>query len=258
VLDFRLRAIVSAPPVDPTKLVWSDEFDVDGLPDSSKWDYDLGGHGWGNQELQHYTDRSENAFVSDGILNIRAVREDYEDSSYTSARLITKFKGDWTYGRIQVRARLLQCRATGSWAAIWMLPTDWMYGGWPDSGEIDIMEHVGYDEGKVHGSVHTKAFNHMINTQSSDSIHTSVDEWHVYDILWDEEHIEFNFDGLKYHEFRKETSSTYKEWPFDQDFHLLLNVAVGGSWGGQEGVNASAFEGDGQIMEVDWVRIYSI
>ncbi len=193
-----------------------------------------------------------------GVLQIRAIKENYEGNSYTSARLVTKNKGDWTYGRVQVRARLLKCKATGTWPAIWMLSTDWLYGDWPASGEIDIMEHVGYEDDIVHGTVHTEAFNHMIGTQDTGVIPVSVDGWHTYDIIWGEDEIEFIIDGLKYHEFVRKDSAIYKEWPFDQDFHLILNVAVGGSWGGQQGVDEASFEGDGQIMEVDWVRVYNI
>jgi hypothetical protein len=127
---------------DPARLIWSDEFDVDGLPDSSKWNYDTGGGGYGNNELQHYTNRIENAYVSNGILHVKAVKESYGGNEYTSARLVSKdpARSDWTYGRMLVRSRLLQCTARGTWPAIWMLPTDWCFGGWPDSGEIDIME----------------------------------------------------------------------------------------------------------------------
>jgi len=246
----------SIPQPDNSTLIWSDEFSVDGEPNPEKWGYDVGGGGWGNGELQYYTDRLDNAFVSNGILNIRAVRENYGGREYTSARLISKNRGDFKYGRFQFRARLRECTGRGSWSALWMLPTDWLYGGWPDSGEIDVMEHVGYDSGRVHGTVHTKAFNHLIGTQLGDSIIIPVEDWHVYDIKWDEDKIDFIIDGIKYHEFLNRNEG-FEEWPFDERFHIIMNVAVGGSWGGLEGVDSSAFEGDGQIMEVDWVRVYS-
>src|SRR5215470_9572219 len=127
---------------NPTKkwqLVWADEFDYDGLPDPKKWSYDVGGHGWGNKELQYYTEgRKENARVENGLLIIEARRDSWEGHEYTSVRLVTKGKGDWTYGRIEVKAKLPSGR--GTWPAIWMLPTASDYGGWPSSGEIDIME----------------------------------------------------------------------------------------------------------------------
>jgi len=240
-------------------LIWSDEFEgPDGsAPDPLKWDYDIGGHGWGNNELQHYTDRRDNSFILNGVLNIRAVKENFGTNDYTSARLVTKGLGDWTYGRYRIKARLQQCTGLGTWPAIWMLPTDWVYGGWPDSGEIDIMEHVGYETGKIHGSVHTRSFNHMIGTQKSGSrVVPDVGEWHIYDVIWTESKVEFIMDGFKYYEFSKVDQASFREWPFDQRFHLLLNVAVGGSWGGAGGLDSTAFEGNGQIMEVDWVRVY--
>eukprot|EP00565_Helicotheca_tamesis_P001902 CAMPEP_0185725334 /NCGR_PEP_ID=MMETSP1171-20130828/1619_1 /TAXON_ID=374046 /ORGANISM="Helicotheca tamensis, Strain CCMP826" /LENGTH=540 /DNA_ID=CAMNT_0028393439 /DNA_START=149 /DNA_END=1771 /DNA_ORIENTATION=- len=248
---------VVVPQPDPTKLVWSDEFDTEGLPDPALWDYDIGGWGWGNNELQYYTDRPENAYISNGVLNIRAVKENYQNRDYTSARLVTKNLGDWTYGRVLVRARLLHCTGRGTWPAIWMLPTDWVYGGWPQSGEIDIMEHVGYDVGRVHGTVHTEAFNHGIGTQVGSSITIDVNDWHVYEVIWSIDKILFVVDGEKYHEFRRIDSASYREWPFDQRFHLLLNVAVGGNWGGAYGIDSTAFESAGQTMEIDWVRVYS-
>ena len=128
------------------KLVWSDEFNYSGLPDSKKWSYDTSGNasGWGNNEAQYYTNAQlKNAEVKDGCLHINAIKEDFEGKKYTSARLVTKSKGDWLYGKVEVRAKLPEGR--GMWPAIWMLPTDWSYGGWPASGEIDIMENVGYD-----------------------------------------------------------------------------------------------------------------
>ena len=128
---------------DPATLVWADEFEVDGSPDLTKWTYDIGGGGWGNSELQYYTDRLDNVYISGGILHIRAVKEVFGQNEYTSTRMVSRELGDWQYGRFRVRARLQDCTARGTWPAIWMLPTNSVYGGWPDSGEIDIMEHVG-------------------------------------------------------------------------------------------------------------------
>lgn len=139
------------------KLIWSEEFDYTGFPDSTKWSYDTEGnvYQWGNNEAQYYTSgRKENAWVSDGVLRITALKEPMEGRSYTSARLITKGKGDWLYGRFEIRAKLPTGR--GTWPAIWMLPTDWEYGDWPKSGEIDIMENVGYDPDTIVGSSHTE------------------------------------------------------------------------------------------------------
>lgn len=236
-----------------TKLVWSDEFDYKGLPDASKWSYDTGGHGWGNNELQHYTlERLENAKVENGMLVLKAVKEDFDGSKYTSARLQTKNKGDWKYGRMEVKAKLPQGR--GIWPAIWMLPTEWKYGGWPESGEIDIMENVGYLPDSVYASVHTGAFNHVKGTnKTAGLLRTDLAEnFHVYAIEWTPEKISFFIDDVLYHAFTNE-HKTSAEWPFDQPFHLLLNVAVGGNWGGKMGVDESIFP---QTMLVDYVRVY--
>ena len=239
--------------------VWSDEFDYDGLPDSTKWNYDVGGSGWGNNELQYYTREDlDNASVSDGTLKITAINESYSGSSYTSARLITKYKGDWEYGKIQVRAKLPS--GTGTWPAIRMLPTDWSYGGWPDSGEIDIMEYVGYDPGIVHGTIHTGAYNHSLGTQIgySKTVNDAETEFHVYEVEWEPGYMEVFIDGVSYGRFgynplyNVDTENS-DAWPFDQRFHLILNVAVGGNWGGAQGVDPDAFP---TSMEVDYVRVY--
>lgn len=245
-------------PGDFGTLLWSDEFSVNGVPDPTKWTYDVGGGGWGNNELQHYTDRMANAFIQDGILNIRAVRESYGGNDYTSARIKTKGFGDWTSGRMQIRARLAYGAGLGTWAAAWMLPTDQVYGPWPTSGEIDIMEHVGYEPGIFHGTVHTGAFNHLLGTQSGNKMSADWNAWHTHEVIWTADHIDFLLDDVVYHTFRRQEFSTPQEWPFDQRFHLILNMAVGGAWGGARGVDENAFVGNGQIMQVDWVRVYSV
>ena len=241
------------------QLVWSDEFEYTGLPDPAKWGYDTGGHGWGNKELQFYTkDRKENARVENGHLIIEARREDWEGRHYTSARLITKGKGDWTYGRVEVSAKLPSGR--GTWPAIWMLPTGWEYGNWPSSGEIDIMEHVGFDPDVVHASVHTKSYNHSINTHKTakTKVSSARSEFNVYAIEWDANEIRAYVNKQHYFTFKNErltnTAANYKQWPFDKPFHLLLNIAVGGNWGGAQGVDDAIWP---QRMEVDYVRIYS-
>lgn len=243
---------------DYWQLVWSDEFDYTGLPDASKWGYDAGGHGWGNKELQFYTkQRKENARVENGHLIIEARREDREGRHYTSARLITKGKGDWTYGRVEVSARLPSGR--GTWPAIWMLPTGWKYGNWPASGEIDIMEHVGFDADVVHASVHTKSYNHSINTHKTAKIKVSNsrDGFNVYAIEWNAKEIRAYVNKQLYFTFKNErltnSAADYKQWPFDKPFHLLLNIAVGGNWGGAQGVDDTIWP---QRMEVDYVRVY--
>lgn len=235
------------------QLIWADEFNYTGLPDSSKWSYDTGNHGWGNNELQYYTaQREENARVGNGILSINALKEDYKGSRFTSARLVTKNKGDWKYGRLEIRAKLP--KGLGLWPAIWMLPTDWEYGDWPQSGEIDIMEHVGYLPDSVFGTVHTGAYNHTIGTQKTKSAFRKdlASAFHVYALEWDEDGIRIFIDEEQYFEFTNEKRGS-REWPFDKRFHLLLNMAVGGNWGGKMGVDESVFP---QSMEVDYVRVY--
>lgn len=242
------------------QLVWADEFDYTGLPDSSKWGYDVGGHGWGNNELQNYTDRrKENARVENGVLIIEARRDGDDKQKYTSARLVTKGKGDWTYGRFEVRAKLPSGR--GTWPAIWMLATQRNYGEgyWPDNGEIDIMEHVGFDPDVIHASAHTKAYHHSINTQKTGKIkvESARSGFNVYVVEWTPEEIRWYVNDRQYFKFdnerRSDPAANYKQWPFDKPFHLLLNLAVGGNWGGAQGVDESIWP---QRMEVDYVRVY--
>lgn len=233
-------------------LVWTDEFDYTGLPAASKWTFEEGGHGWGNNELQYYTmNRTQNARVENGVLIIEALKENYLGREYTSARLITTGKGDWLYGRFEIRAKLPGGR--GTWPAIWMLPTDWAYGNWPASGEIDIMEHVGYDPTHVFGTAHTEVYNHKLGTQKGSSV-TGPDwetAFHVYAIEWSATKIDFMVDDAVYYTFNNE--GTWEKWPFDKRFHFILNVAVGGSWGGAQGVDPSIFP---KRMEIDYVRVY--
>lgn len=235
------------------RLVWADEFNGTGLPDSTKWSYDVGSHGWGNNELQHYTAaRLENARVENGHLVIEARKENLGGARYSSARLVTKNKGDWKYVLIEVRAKLP--KGLGMWPAIWMLPTEWKYGGWPNSGEIDIMENVGYMPDSVFASVHTESYNHMIGTQKTAGVKRNdlSDKFHTYAVKWQRNKITFYIDGRKYHRFRNNRKGP-AAWPFDQDFHLILNIAVGGNWGGKFGVDDNIFP---QQMQVDYVRVY--
>jgi len=239
------------------QLVWSDEFSKEGLPDPAKWSYDTGNGcpdlcGWGNNELQFYTDRKENARVQNGFLILEAHREAMENSKFTSARLVTRFKGDWTYGRITVRARLP--KGKGVWPAIWMLPTQSQYGGWPNSGEIDIMEYVGHIPDTVYGSIHTGRFNHIAGTQITKGVYSDMlsRDFHEYAIEWDEDKIDFYFDNQLYQTFANNKEGP-ESWPFDQDFYLILNLAVGGNWGGQQGIDEFIWP---QKMLVDYVRVF--
>ena len=246
---------VTVPSDTKYKLVWSDEFDYSGLPDSRKWSFDVDGNAtsWGNNEAQFYTnDRIKNAEVKDGFLSITALKEDFQGKKYTSARLRTATKGDWLYGRLEVRAKLPDGR--GMWPAIWMLSTDWKYGGWPASGEIDIMENVGYDPFVIVASAHTKSYNHVQSTQKNNklTIQDCYTNFHVYALEWEASEYRVFVDDQLYFTFKNEGTG-FKAWPFDQKFHLILNVAVGGNWGGQKGIDDSIFP---RTMVIDYVRVY--
>jgi beta-glucanase (GH16 family) len=237
------------------RLVWSDEFDRDGQPDSARWNYDEGGDGWGNQELQFYTRaRPANARIENGRLIIEARREPWGKNEYTSARLTTKGRAGWSSGRFEIRAKLPAGR--GTWPAIWMLPVDWNLGdgGWPDNGEIDIMEHVGHGPGKIHGSTHTRLHQWPLKTQRTAvlDVPDATTTFHTYAMEWDAEEIRLYVDGQRYFTSRK-NGGDWTSWPFFRPFYLILNVAVGGFWGGEKGVDATGFP---QRMEVDYVRVY--
>ncbi len=256
VLSLVLCGLIALPATGQAwELIWADEFEQDGLPDLVKWDYDVGGNGWGNAEAQYYTPaRPENARVEDGLLVIEARKELWQGNQYTSARLVTRDKAEWTYGRFEIRADLPAGR--GTWPAIWMLYADGVYGngGWPDNGEIDIMEHVGFNGGTIHGTVHTDAYNHLNGTQRGGErfIADAETDFHVYAVEWSPAKIDFFIDDEKYFSFFNDKAG-WPSWPFDRPFFLILNIAVGGSWGGQQGIDDSIFP---QQMLVDYVRVY--
>ena len=241
------------------RLVWSDEFNYSGLPDPSKWDYEVGGGGWGNDEQQYYTSqRKENARVENGKLIIEARQERWIGRDYTSARLVSKGKGDWTYGRFEAKAKLPF--GAGTWPAIWMMPSLNSYGrSWPTNGEIDLMEHVGFDSNVVHATVHTGMYNHSIGTQKTEkiSVPTATSAYNVYAIEWTPEEIRWYVNDNLYFTFKNERLSNanadFRQWPFDKPFYLILNIAVGGNWGGQRGIDKSIWP---QRLEVDYVRVY--
>ncbi len=240
------------------KLVWSDEFEYTGKPDPLKWNYDIGGGGWGNNENQYYTDDEKNAFVKDGRLFIKAYKEPVEGYSYSSARLTTYQRQSFQYGKFEIRAKLP--RGKGTWPAIWMLPDDIRLKTdrvpWPLCGEIDIMEHVGHSENMIHASLHSQKYNHCINTQRTyfERLEDVFDTFHNYDLEWTEEYIEFYFDGRMVKRFTKGengTDTSAEGWPFDKPFYLIFNIAVGGNWGGK--IDDSMFP---YSMEIEYVRVY--
>ncbi len=235
------------------KLTWADEFNYNGLPDSTKWNYDIGGHGWGNNELQFYTQKSlDNAKVENGNLNIIARKNVFENKQYTSARLLTKGKNDFKYGKIEARVKLPKGR--GLWPAFWMLGKNIENTSWPLCGEIDIMEHVGYLPDSIFGTIHSFAYNHMKGTQKSKGVlkENLYNDFHKYTIEWTPEKIDFLFDGIVYNHISNEHISV-NEWPFDQPFFLIVNLAVGGNWGGKMGVDDNVFPA---ALQVDYIRVY--
>jgi beta-glucanase (GH16 family) len=237
------------------QLVWQDEFNYSGLPDSSKWGYDTEGNdvGWGNNEAQHYTQANpKNAMVENGVLSIIALHEDKGGKEFTSARLVSK--ADWKYGKIEVSAKLPP--GTGTWSAIWVMPGGWSFndGNWPDIGEIDIMEHVGHDLGVVHASAHSKDYQWQKGSQKTATILIPdvSEEFHSYIFEWTPQILKAFVDDSLYFEYKNEGLGESK-WPYDKPFYLILNVAVGGAWGSLNGIDADAFP---QTMEVDYVRVY--
>ena len=247
-------------PIYPTKeyqLVWEDDFNGNGKPDPSKWGYELGYIR--NNEAQLYTNNLANVRVENGTLIIESIKEEIsmggETAQYSSASIITKNKASWTYGKIEVKAKIAGGR--GLWPAIWMLGDNISEVGWPKCGEIDIMEHVGFKSDQVFANIHTKSFNHTIGTGKGDAatITNPYNEYHVYAIEWTKEKIDISLDNNVYFTFNKLSNYSLDEWPFDQSFYLILNVAVGGSWGGQEGIDDTVFP---EKMTVDYVKVYQL
>ncbi len=250
------------PTPDEWQLVWSDEFDSDVI-DEEKWNKLLWRPGWVNNELQAYTAETNNIFIENGNLVLQALYQpgytgtDYQGNGYTtdytSGRLNTAGKSEWSYGRFEIRAKLPE--GVGSWPAIWMLGSSISSIGWPACGEIDIMEHVGFDEGNIHASIHTTAYNHILGTQKTAHINvpTATDSFHVYTLEWTANYMYFMVDDQPLHFVYNDSENDVDKWPFDQSAYLILNLAVGGDWGGAQGVDNSSFP---MSMLVDYVRIY--
>lgn len=244
-------------PSEVWNLVWSDEFEADQL-ETDKWSFQFGTGsqfglvGWGNNELQYYTDREENVFLEDGLLHITALEESFEGRNYTSARIRTINKGDWKFGKIEIMAKLPE--GQGMWPAIWMLPTEEVFGGWPKSGEIDITELVGHLPSTVHGTVHFgkdwPENRYKSSTYSLESGKFS-DNFHLFSIEWEENEIRWYVDGEQYHTIQPEDLEP-ENYPFNEQFHLILNLAVGGNWPGSPD-SSTVFP---QSMIVDYVRVF--
>ena len=225
------------------QLVWSDEFNTNGAPNPSHWGYDLGDHGWGNNELQNYTNSIENAVVDNGVLKIVAKAD---GTGYTSARLKSQGLQSFTYGKIEVRAKLPPSQ--GTWPAIWMLGSNFTNVGWPHCGEMDIMEQTGWDKNKVLGTFHWQdsASNSYAGYGEETTASTSTSEFHLYTLEWTSDVIHVLYDDVTYVTFTNNSSL-----PFNADFFIILNIAMGGNLGGTVDPNFTQ-----DTMEVDYVRVY--
>lgn len=233
--------------------VWGDEFNSPGLPDSTKWDYEVGK--LRNNELQYYTyKRSENARIQDTVLIIEARKEAFQGAAYTSASLISKYKGDWLYGKFEIRAKVPTGK--GTWPAIWMMPTDSEYGGWPKSGEIDIMEYVGMNPSNLYFTTHfqgTDGTGHQ-SSGTSATISQPYNKYITYTLIWSSTKLEWYADGVKYHTYNK-TADHPRVWPFNKMFYFILNLAYGGSWGTQQGIDDTKLP---HKFYIDYVRVYQL
>jgi hypothetical protein len=225
-------------------LVWAEEFDAPGSPNPAKWGYDLGAGGWGNNEVEFYTNRTENAVVSDGTLKIILKKESYQGSEYTSARLLSRGKFSFKYGKIEVRAKLPA--GGGTWPAIWMLGDNLSSAGWPACGEIDIMEHVGNQLNKIFGTLHHPGHSGANGDGGTVMINNVTTEFHIYSLEWSATTIKFYVDGTPFYTFGNNSTL-----PFNQNFFIILNVAMGGNFGGTIDPNFTS-----GTMEVDYVRVY--
>lgn len=232
-------------------LVWQDEFTGKKL-DEGDWNYESGGGGWGNNELEHYTSRPENVFLSQGNLVIEARKEDYGGSHYTSARITTQGKKEFTYGRVDIRAKLPV--ATGMWPALWMLGSNITSVPWPACGETDIMELIGKNPRQVVGSFHWKKEDGSEGTKNNVHDLTSGDfsqQFHVFSLLWGHDSLQILVDDIPYERASRQ-DLTDGLYPFDKPFFFLFNVAVGGNWPGPPD-DSTPFP---QYMFVDYVRVF--
>ncbi|MGL4400193.1 MAG: family 16 glycosylhydrolase [Luteolibacter sp.] len=236
-------------------LLWADEFtQADGTrPDSAKWGYDIGGSGWGNNELQHYTSRTENARIEGGQLVIEARKENFEGRAYTSARLLTRDKVSWTYGRIEARIKV--AKGQGIWPAFWMLGTNIGSVGWPLCGEIDIMENIGREPSTLYGTLHGPGYSGGGGISGNTVLAGAAlgDDFHVYAIEWEENRIRWFLDGQQFFSLTPANLPNGSAWVFNAPQFLILNVAVGGNWPGSPN-DSTVFP---QRMTVDYVRVYA-
>ena len=245
-------ALATWPACAAWRVIWSDEFDgpAGSAPDASKWNYDLGGGGWGNKELEVYTNQTDNVFLDgNGNLVIQAMNT---QNGFTSARLKTQDRFNVQYGRIEARIKIPF--GQGIWPAFWMLGSDIGTVGWPKCGEIDIMENIGKEPSIVHGSMHGPGYsgNTPLTAKYTLAGGKFSDDFHVYSIEWAPERVDFFVDGNKYYTVTQNDLPKGTTWVYDHPFFMLLNVAVGGTWPG----NPDATSTFPQRMLVDWVRVW--
>ncbi|WP_264566590.1 glycoside hydrolase family 16 protein [Flavobacterium sp. N3904] len=227
------------------KLVWSDEFNTDGAPDASKWTFQIWDPGHVNSELQSYTNRPENTIVQGGVLKIKAIRETYGKGEFTSGRLESNGKFDFTYGKVVIRAKIPT--GVGTWPAVWMLGSNIGSVGWPACGEVDILESVGKEPNINHSSLHSPG--RSGNTPDTGIINVPNDntEFHIYTADWTASYIKFYVDDKLFYTFANNSS-----FPFNKNFYLIINLAMGGSWGGSVDPNFTS-----STLEVDYIRVYN-
>ncbi len=239
---------------DNYECVWKDDFDKSSNLDLNKWEFSVGGNGWGNGELQFYTEnRKKNIQIINNQLVIRSIFEKYQNKNFTSAKIISKTS--WKYGKIRVRAKLPL--AKGTWPAIWMLPASYNGTNWPNCGEIDICEHYGHTIGEFLFSMHSYKYNYFKNNKFHKAINLIdiVNQFNIFEIEWDENYILFKINNETYYSACK-SECEYKnnnEWPFDQEFRLIINLAVGGFEAGKYGIDVEKWP---QEFIIDYVRIY--
>lgn len=242
------------PEVAPVEweLVWEDNFDAAGLPDPKIWSYEEGYIR--NGEAQYYTkERAENARIEDGKLILEARSDNWNNHKITAASINTYGKKSILYGRVEVKAKLPT--GVGTWPAIWMLGDAVHKGmGWPAGGEIDIMENVGYEPDVIHANIHTKAYNNVKKTNKGNkiSIEKPYNDYHIYAVEWFEDHMDFFVDDQKYFTFQNEKTGN-DAWPFDKPHYILINLAIGGAWGGQKGIDDKIFP---QKYYIDYVKVF--
>jgi beta-glucanase (GH16 family) len=228
-----------------TTEIWSDEFNIDGAPDSNKWALQLWAPGRVNNELQSYTNRPENVIIEGGVLKIKAIREKYGNGDFTSARLESNGKFDFTYGKIVIRAKVPT--GVGTWPAVWMLGSNIGSVGWPACGEIDILESVGKNPFQNHSSLHSPGRSGNTPDTSTIKVPNDNTEFHIYTADWRADYIKFSVDDVVYYTFVNSD-----KFPFNKNFYLIVNLAMGGVWGGPVDPNFTS-----SSLEVDYIRVYN-